>query len=690
MGEHDDLEPLPPFERYNIQRTLDYMRKDRGRDVSVFNTRLMMIADTDKADVGHALPAYQALLAAQMLRSGQAQFFVEAAETGYSRLQSMVPLKNRAGVCVGGIVMDYTHIADQLGSKARRTLWLLVGFGLIGFLAIGLLAMLSIRPILAAIATLYGATRALASGKPVRPVNLRSDDELGALSEAFNSMAAKLATTIEALEGEVLARSYAQTALEAANLHLEERVAERTETLQTVNRQLEIELANGQAMSQQLEQLARFDSLTGLPNRAMFQTCLEVATKRALRNNSQTVLMFIDLDRFKSINDSLGHGVGDQILKQSAQRLSGTLRGSDVVSRIGGDEFTVILEDVVDEQAAKDVAANIVEAFAAPFQVEGKELFLSSSIGVAFYPKDSEDAASLMKHADLAMYEAKSAGRGRFALHSQHTAKAAQSRLEIERGLHHAIDRHEFSVVYQMRISATDGLPTGMEALLRWNHPELGLVPPSEFIPAAEHTGQIVEIGEWVLRQACMQHGSWRAEGMDPGIMAVNISGVQFRQADLVQRIQAILVETGMKASELELELTESMLASNPDTAVTVMKDLRQLGIGLAIDDFGTGYSSLSYLKSFPASRIKIDKSFVRDIDINREDAAIASAIVALAQSLNIEVTAEGVETSGQLAHLSELECTDYQGYFFAKPLAPSEVRKSLRLTARAQGRHAA
>ena len=349
-----------------------------------------------------------------------------------------------------------------------------------------------------------------------------------------------------------------------------------------------------------------------------------------------------------------------------------------MVSRIGGDEFTVILEEVAHEDAAKSVAAKIIAAFVDPFQVEGKELFLSSSVGIALYPRDSEDPGVLMTQADFAMYEAKADGRNRYALHSEHMASVVHHRLALENALHYAIERNELTMHYQLRVSAADHTPTGTEALLRWNNPELGSVPPGEFIPVAEHSGQILEIGEWALRTACLQHTAWREEGLQPGLMAVNISAVQFKQGNFVERVARIIEETEMQATALELELTESMLASNPENAVLVMQRLRQLGIGLAIDDFGTGYSSLSYLKRFPASRIKIDRSFVRDIDMNQEDAAIAAAIVALARNLNIDVTAEGIETSGQLAHLSGLACADYQGYFFAKPLAADQIRAAL------------
>ncbi|GGP22679.1 putative bifunctional diguanylate cyclase/phosphodiesterase [Silvimonas iriomotensis] len=682
FGEDDDLDPPRPFERYNLQRTVDYAHQAKGRDIRVFNLRQQIVVDTDHEDIGVPVPAGWQRYISAATQEGSPVFFEECIEAGGDVRQIFVtPLRNRAGRLVGGLAMDYTHLADELTGTARNTLLILSVAGAFALVLTVLFGQAIVRPIALAVRRLYGATRALAAGLPLRPVALGGHDEFAELGRAFDDMSAQLGRSRTVLEQEVAERRAAQVALQEANVRLEERVAERTAALQSANRQLEIELANGKEMARQMEQLARFDSLTGLPNRAMFLACLDVAVKRAIRMKTLGALMFIDLDRFKSINDSLGHATGDEVLRQAAQRLAATLRSCDMVSRIGGDEFTVILEDLGGENAARAVAGKIVAAFLPPFNIEGKELFLSSSVGLALFPKDSADPGDLMKQADFAMYEAKSAGRNRFALHSEHMAQAASQRLVMESALHHAIERSEFYLAYQIRVSALDGTPTGTEALLRWRSPELGEVTPVEFIPVAEHSGQILEIGLWVLRQACRQHSAWRAQGLQPGLMAVNISAVQFRQAGFVDQVAAILDETGMKPHELELELTESMLMANPESAVMVMHALRELGVGLAIDDFGTGYSSLSYLKRFPASRIKIDKSFVRDIDINQEDAAIAAAIVALARSLNIEVTAEGVETDEQLAHLNRLDCADYQGYYFAQPLAAEDIRFALTAT---------
>ncbi|GGP27125.1 putative bifunctional diguanylate cyclase/phosphodiesterase [Silvimonas amylolytica] len=682
FGEDDDLDPPRPFERYNLQRTLDYAHQAKGRDIRVFNLNERIVVDTDHEDIGTPVPtAWHGYISAAM-RDGAPVFFSgRIAAAGDVRQLFITPLHNRTGRLVGGLAMDYTHLADELTGTARKTLLILSAAGAFVLALTLLFGLATVRPIALAVRRLHGATRALAAGRPLRPVAIEGHDEFAGLARAFDDMSTQLTRSRMTLEEEVAERRAAQIALEEANARLEERVTERTAALQSANRQLEIELANGKEMARQLEQLARFDSLTGLPNRAMFLACLDVAVKRAIRMGTLGALMFIDLDRFKSINDSLGHATGDQVLRQAAQRLSGTLRSCDMVSRIGGDEFTVILEELGGENAARAVAGKVVAAFLAPFNIDGKELFLSSSVGLALFPKDSAEPGELMKQADFAMYEAKTGGRNRFALHSEHMAQEANQRLVMETALRHAMERNEFYLAYQIRVSATDGTPTGTEALLRWRSPELGDITPAEFIPVAEHSGQIIEIGRWVLQQACRQHSIWRAQGLQPGLMAVNISVVQFRQAGFVEQVAAILAETGMKAHDLELELTESMLMANPENAVMMMHALRALGVGLAIDDFGTGYSSLSYLKRFPASRIKIDQSFVRDIDINQEDAAIAAAIVALARSLNIEVTAEGIETDEQLAHLNRLDCADYQGYYFAQPLTAEDIRFALDAT---------
>ncbi|WP_053937600.1 putative bifunctional diguanylate cyclase/phosphodiesterase [Amantichitinum ursilacus] len=679
MGEHDFLDPLPPFARYNIQRTLDYANRIKGRDAEIFDSNLKIVADTDHADLGRHEPEEWRGVLTAMLHDRQPRFFAEAARDDQPfHLQVAVPLQNQSGDLVGGVILEYTDLAEELAASARHSILVLLATSLIALLLMLYLAATTVRPIARAVRRLHGATRALATGKPVRPVGVQGSDELSELSRAFDEMSEQLSASRSAIETEVIERRAAQTALQDANTQLEHRVAERTASLESINRQLEDELAHGKEMERQLEQLARFDSLTGLPNRAMFLTCLDLAIKRADRSKSMVALMFIDLDRFKSINDSMGHRIGDQVLQQAAQRLSGCLREADVVSRIGGDEFTVILEDIADTDAARAVAAKIVAAFVTPVVIDEKELFLSSSVGIALYPRDSTDPGMLMTQADFAMYEAKANGRNQYALHSEQMASVVLQRLALENALHHAIERNELSLHYQLRISASDHLPTGTEALLRWQHPEMGQIAPGDFIPVAEHSGMILDIGEWALRRACEQHTEWREAGLAPGIMAVNISAVQFKQGDFVERVLRIVSETRMVAGQLELELTESMLADNPENAAAVMQQLRNHGIGLAIDDFGTGYSSLSYLKRFPASRIKIDRSFVHDIDLNQEDAAIAAAIVALARNLNIDVTAEGVETGAQLAHLAPLACADYQGFYFARPLPADEVRAAL------------
>ncbi|WP_240778426.1 EAL domain-containing protein [Shewanella polaris] len=417
-----------------------------------------------------------------------------------------------------------------------------------------------------------------------------------------------------------------------------------------------------------LRVLANFDPLTGLPNRTLFQDRLNQAVTKAHRANNIVALLFLDLDRFKHINDSMGHHIGDLLLKAVAHRLQNSVRDGDTVARLGGDEFTIILEGVAKTKAATIIAEKVLNAFQTPFLLDDKVLTISPSIGLSLYPEDAQDTTSLIKYADTAMYHAKSLGRNNFQFYTEQLNKYATRHVQLEAGLKKAMQDNELYLVYQPQFDVKTEMIIGLEALLRWDSPELGFISPVEFIPLAEETGMINQIGNWAINEACNQLAEWHNLGFEHISVAVNLSARQLK-ADIISTIEVALAVSGLPASALELELTESMIMGNPKDSVAVLAKLKALGLTIAIDDFGTGYSSLSYLKRFPIDTLKIDREFVRDITEDPDDAAITSAIITLAHSLELNVVAEGVETQEQLDFLREGGCDQVQGFLLSKPL---------------------
>ena len=418
-----------------------------------------------------------------------------------------------------------------------------------------------------------------------------------------------------------------------------------------------------------LAYMANYDSVTGLPNRHLLRERLDRAIKHEARSHRHLAVMFLDLDNFKSINDTLGHDVGDRVLQVVANRLLACLRESDTVARIGGDEFTVLVEDMTTMESIAALAQQIIDSLSLPFPLDGREMFCTVSVGIAIYPDDSESLDGLMKSADSAMYRAKEQGRNTYRFFTEDMHRRAYERLLLENRLRGALKRGEFQLHYQPQIDVASGATVGIEALLRWNDEERGLVPPLEFIGVLEDTGMIVEVGHWVLEEACAFNQSLREIGLPPIRVAVNISPRQFRQKGLVESIRQILSNTGLGAEYLDLEITESVLVDAVD-APDVLERLSGMGVRLSIDDFGTGYSSLSYLKRFPIDTLKIDRSFVRDIMTDSDDAAITVAIIALSRSLRLKVLAEGVETAEQLASLRHHGCDEIQGFLYARPMS--------------------
>ena len=436
--------------------------------------------------------------------------------------------------------------------------------------------------------------------------------------------------------------------------------------------------ANRQAQ-ERLNYLAYHDDLTGLPNRSLYNDRLSQAMIEARRQGRYVGVMLLDIDHFKMVNDTVGHEAGDELLRDIGKRLSVCVRESDTVARFGGDEFGMVLADMADPRDAIFVAQKMLDSFAPPFFVGGRELFVGPSIGITIYPVDSDDLDALVKNADAAMYHAKAQGRNNFQFYSAELTARAQSRLDMETSLRRALERREFLLHYQPKFSLETGEMTGVEALIRWQHPELGMVSPQDFIGIAEESGLILPIGEWVLRAACEQVKRWHDEGLGQVRLAVNLSTKQFRHSRLKETLAGVLAETGFDPRYLEFEITESVLMDSSAAVSEVLADLKAMGISISVDDFGTGYSSLSYLKRFPIDALKIDRSFVRDVPADHDDAAIVRAIIAMSHSLRMKVIAEGVETEEQQQFLRAEGCDEIQGFFSGRPVPPEELLQRLR-----------
>jgi diguanylate cyclase (GGDEF)-like protein len=429
---------------------------------------------------------------------------------------------------------------------------------------------------------------------------------------------------------------------------------------------------------EELERQANYDGLTGLPNRHLLHDRLRqtVAEQRHVR---PVTVVFIDLDHFKFINDSMGHNAGDELLCQVAERLQGSVRDSDTVARLGGDEFVVILNEQPREDVVFRAMQRILTRIAEPIHVNERELHVTCSAGISLYPQDGADVETLLKNADAAMYRAKAQGRNNFQFYTSEMNRLVNERLTLEHDLRRALQRGELLLHYQPRINLESGLVDGVEALVRWMHPERGLILPDSFIQIAEETGLIVQLGEWVLQQACEQSRAWKAARLPRVAMAVNLSARQFREENLVKRVAKIVRETGLKPGDLEMELTESLIMHDAELAIATLRELKALGVRLSVDDFGTGYSSLSYLQRLPIGTLKIDKSFVQGIGgVDPDAGVLAHAIISLGHSLHLKVVAEGVETEAQLAFLKQHRCDEAQGFYFARPLPPEECARFL------------
>jgi len=437
----------------------------------------------------------------------------------------------------------------------------------------------------------------------------------------------------------------------------------------------------------QIAYLAYHDSLTALPNSRLFKDRLEHAISQAERSDKILAIMFLDLDRFKLINDSMGHSAGDELLKITSQRLIEAVRKTDsvainaavtnsAIARSGGDEFTILLDDIENQQAITRIAERIVHSIAQPMKLGREEVHISTSIGIAIYPEDGDQVEELLKHADSAMYHAKAQGKNNFQYFADSMNRSSFERLSLENNLHRAIEHKELHLYYQPQVSVSNEVMVGMEALIRWEHPTKGFISPSDFIPVAEETGMIMQIGEWVFREACEQGVRWINAGYNVQKISVNLSARQLKDEKIPKLIESILLETGMPANKLGIELTETALVLDPEVADARLKKIKALGVSLSLDDFGTGYSSLSYLKRFPIDTLKIDQSFIRDVKKDKGDAALVKAIIAMAHGLSMDVIAEGVELEEQLEFLTAHGCDTIQGYWFSRPLSARDMEE--------------
>ena len=544
---------------------------------------------------------------------------------------------------------DINNIGEA-GIKA--TLWLLLG---LFFLFAIIITVILDRGILLRFQELSNDIRKIGEGKDlsVRLKRQNIDDELTDVSNEINGM-------LGALERSQLFLSKSESALKKSIEKLQDEVLEHQKT------------------QEQIKYIAYHDTLTGLPNRNLLNELLVHSITLAERNNKCMAVLFLDIDGFKMINDSKGHGMGDQILQEVAERLLKTLRKSDVIARHGGDEFIVIIEELDNCSGVELIANKIVNCFQEPFHLENQDYFLTTSVGVAVYPADGQTPDMLIKNADIAMYKAKENGKNQYLFCTPVMKDVANETMELSTNLYRAIEKNELELYYQPQLSCHNNQIMGVEALIRWRHPVMGLISPAKFIPIAEKTGLILPIGEWVLRTACQQNKKWQEQGLPKIRMGVNLSLRQFHNNDLLNLVESVLKETKLAPQYLELEITETIAMKEKSYIINTLNAFRQIGVSIAIDDFGTEYSSLSYLKHLPVDRLKVAMQFIRGIGIDHKDEALAKGIIVLAKSIGMNVIAEGVETKEQLEFLKNHNCDEIQGYYFFKPLAEAEMTKLL------------
>jgi len=566
-------------------------------------------------------------------------------EWGGERLFVSAPIQSEDGEYSGAIYLKIS--TEEFYDKIRDFSLMSLAIALILVLLVYLIALRLQKMISGPLVDLEGISREVSgSNNYAIRVPYYGEDEIGSLARSFNQM-------LETIEVNQKERDTANEALQLNKKRLERAVKD-------------------------LQYLANYDSLTQLPNRALCMDRIKYALKRASRTNSMVALLFLDLDHFKDVNDSLGHAVGDQLLKATSQRLLERIRSEDTLARLGGDEFVIILNELHETEDVITIVEKIVSSFEEPFQLSNYEVNTTVSVGVCMFPQDGVDVDSLMKAADAAMYKAKEVGRNTYEFYEAELNQMAIRRHQLANELRQAIKNEELSLVFQPQLNIRENAVIGAEVLLRWHHPILGHISPAEFIPIAENTGLIKEIGNWVLDNACKKIAECRDQGVEIRL-AVNLSALQFRQANLPESIATTLQKHRIPPRLLELEITESMLMRDVSQAIDILERLKEMQIRIAIDDFGTGYSSLSYLRRFPLDALKIDRSFIDELVVDADDTAITLAIISMAKSLRLEVIAEGVETEQQQDFLAQNNCDDIQGYYFSRPLVYEDFTAFLR-----------
>ena len=634
-----------------LQAIIDIEHSLRHRDAFIVDARKVGVADVSRDEVGRTFLGDSGNEVGLTIADGTPRAFVEHSQQyPEGAMQIVVPFRAVAGdplsPIVGAAVVEYTQIYGDMLAAERVELVPIVAGGAACVLFATLFGWWVARRLTARIQALQRGVTAIDAGDyQVRIVDPGAD-EIGALGAAFNRMAADIEKrTVE---------------LSSANVQLAQQVRER------------------EVAAERIEFLAYYDALTGLPNRSLFVSLLEQGVAQAKRCDQRLAVLAIDLDRFSQINDTLGHDAGDLLLKEIPERLKGCLRPSDAVARLGSDRFVVMLTDAGRENRAARVAEKILLAISRSVTLNAVEFRITACVGISMFPDHGTDERDLLKHADMAMSRAKEDGRNLFRFYNDQLGANSLERLTLESSLRHALEHNEFRLHYQPKIDLKGGSIAGVEALLRWQHPELGTVSPAKFIPIAEESGLIVPIGEWVLRVACAQHALWRQAGICAPSIAVNLSPRQFGDELLLETIESILAETAMPADQLQLEITESSLMQNPKAALETLTALKRIGVRLAIDDFGTGYSSLSNLKFFPIDTIKVDRSFVRNLPDDTDDTGIMDAIITMGRTLGMTVVAEGVETREQAEFLRAHGCDQFQGFYFSKAVPADEVAAML------------
>jgi diguanylate cyclase (GGDEF)-like protein len=635
-----------------LQVLVDKAHSEYQRDALIVDIHKIDIADVDHNEIGKAYDQDAGDEIGQTIADGTPRAFVERnAQHPEGARQVVVPFRSvpedpRSPI-IGATVLEYTPIYDELSAAERPELFMIAAGGVACVFFSTLFGWRVAIGLSARIGALQRGVAAIDAGDYDVKVTDSGKDEIGALGAAFNRMAAD--------------------------------IQQRTLDLGRTNTLLAQEVRESQLAAERIEFLANYDALTRLPNRSRFARQVEHGVAEAKRHQHRLAVLSIDLDRFKQINDTLGHDAGDRLLKEIAQRLQGCLRQSDAVARLGGDRFVVMLMELAQENRATVVADRILGAISRSVTLNGVEFRITASIGISTFPDNGGDERELMQHADIAMSRAKQDGKNLFRFYNDLLNANSLERLTLESSLRQALDHDQFLLHYQPKIDLKRGTVAGVEALLRWKHPELGMISPVKFIPIAEETGLIVPIGEWVLRTACEQHAIWRRAGLAAPDVAVNLSPRQFGDELLLETVESILAETGTSPDMLQLEITESTLMQNPQGALETLTALKKIGVRLAIDDFGTGYSSLSSLKSFPIDTIKVDRSFVRNLPDDTDDTAIMDAIIAMGRTLGLTVVAEGVETRAQFEFLRAHRCDQVQGFYFSKPVPAGELAELLR-----------